>query len=76
MSKKAPACFAKSSGQVFNHPRREIDLKSLYSESDWTWTQLTAFSATTVDNTIKMADTVQKHGCQWRIRSIDKAPAR
>ena len=27
MSKKAPACFAKSSGQVFNHPRREIDIK-------------------------------------------------
>ena len=27
MSKKALACFAKSLGHVFNHPRREIDLK-------------------------------------------------
>ena len=27
MSKKAPACFAKSSGHVFNHPKREIDFK-------------------------------------------------
>ena len=73
MSKKAPACFAKSSGYVFNHPRRETISKSLHSESDWTWTLLTASSATTVDNTIKMADTVQKHGCQWCIRSIDSA---
>ena len=44
--------------------------KSLYSESDWTWTLLTLSLATTVDNTIKMADTVQKHGCQWCIRFI------
>ena len=43
--------------------------KCLYS--DWTWKLLTASLATTVDNTIKMADTVQKHGCQWCIRSID-----
>ena len=27
MSKKAPSCFAKSTGHVFNHPRRVIDLK-------------------------------------------------
>ena len=44
--------------------------KSLYSESDWAWTLLTASLATTVDNTIKMADMVQKHGCQWCIRFI------
>ena len=27
MSKKAPACFSKSSGHIFNHPRIEIDFK-------------------------------------------------
>ena len=27
MSKKAPTCFAKSSGHVFNHPRKKIELK-------------------------------------------------
>ena len=26
--------------------------------------------ATTIENTIKMADVVQKHGCRWCIRSI------
>ena len=70
MSKKAPACFAKSSGHVFNHPRREIELKQSVLGSDWTWKLLMASLATTVDNTIKMADTVRKHGCQWCIRSI------
>ena len=72
MSKKAPACFAKSSGHVFNHPRREIELelKESVLGSDWTWKLLMASLATTVDNTIKMADTVRKHGCQWCIRSI------
>ena len=68
MSKKAPACFAKSSGHVFNHPRREIELKESVLGSDWTWKLLMASLATTVDNTIKMADTVRKHGCQWCIR--------
>ena len=70
MSKKAPACFAKSSGHVFNHPRREIELKESVLGSDWTRKLLMASLATTVDNTIKMADTVRKHGCQWCIRSI------
>ena len=70
MSKKAPACFAKSSGHVFNHPRREIELKESVLGSGGTWKLLMASLATTVDNTIKMADTVRKHGCQWCIRSI------
>ena len=70
MSKKASACFAKSSGHVFNHPRREIELKESVLGSDWTWKLVMASLATTVDNTIKMADTVRKHGCQWCIRSI------
>ena len=73
MSKKAPACFAKSSGHVFNHPRREIELKESVLGSDWTWKLLMASLATTVDNTIKMADTVRKHGCQWCIRSMKTA---
>ena len=73
MCKKAPACFAKSSGHVFNHPRREIELKESVLGLDWTWKLLIASLATTVDNTIKMADTVRKHGCQWCIRSIDSA---
>ena len=78
MSKKAPACFAKSSGHVFNHPRREIELKESVLGSDWTSKLLMASLATTVDNTIKMADTVRKHGCQWcmRIRSIQDPPQR
>ena len=70
-SKKAPAaCFAKSSGHVFNRPRREIEPKESVLGSDWTWKLLMASLATTVDNTIKMADTVRKHGCEWCIRSI------
>ena len=76
MSKKAPACFAKSSGHVFNHPRREIELKESVLGSDWTWKLLMASLATTVDDTIKMADTVRKHGCQWCIRSIAKSMRR
>ena len=61
MSKNAPAWFAKSAGHVFNdHLRREIDLKeSVLGE----WKLPTTSLATTVDNTIKMANAVQKHGC-------------
>ena len=34
MSKKAPVCFAKSPGHVFNHPRREIELRESVLGSD------------------------------------------
>ena len=71
MSKKAPACFAKSSTR-FQPPKKRNRFQRVCTRSQhWTWTLLTASLATTVDNTIKMADTGQKHGCQWCIRSID-----